>query len=64
MKKLLTKILKFIQGKKSVIVSLIALLITFSLTEGLIDKGLAELLSGILVLIAGGANYASYKLIK
>ena len=60
----MTQLLIFLKGKKTTIFSVIALLITYSLTKGYIDSDLAILFNGILVALGFSANYATGKLIK
>lgn len=55
--------LKWLSGKKSAIIGILALIITYFLTEGVITDNLAYLLNGILVIIGGGASYATKKLV-
>lgn len=55
--------LKWLSGKKSAIIGILALIITYFLTEGVITDNLAYLLNGILVIIAGGASYATKQLV-
>lgn len=57
--KLLTSLWVWVQGKKTVITALLGLTITFSFAQGYIDKAWAEYLSGALLILAGGANYAN-----
>lgn len=58
------QILEKLAGKKSTIIAIIALIITFCLNEKIISENVAYLLNGILAILAGGANYAGYKLGK
>lgn len=60
----MTNILIYLQGKKSTIFTVLALIITYSLTKGLIDNDMAVLLNGILVALGFSANYATGKLVK
>lgn len=55
--------LKWLSGKKSAIIGIIALIITYLLTEGMITENLAYLLNGILIIIGGGASYATKQLV-
>jgi len=60
----LIKFLEFLQGRKTTVFTIVALLITYCLTKGYIDNDLAILLNSILVALGFGANMATYKLIK
>lgn len=55
--------LKWLSGKKSAIVGIFALIVTYLLTEGVINENLAILFNGVLVIIAGGTSYATGKLV-
>lgn len=55
--------LKWLSGKKSAIIGILALIVTYFLTEGVINDNLAILFNGILVIIGGGASYATKKLV-
>jgi hypothetical protein len=55
--------LKWLSGKKSAIIGILALIITYFLTEGVITDNLAYLLNGILIIIGGGASYATKQLV-
>ncbi len=55
--------LKWLSGKKSAIIGILALIVTYLLTEGVINDNLAILFNGILVIIGGGASYATKKLV-
>lgn len=61
---IMTKVLKFLQGKKTTIATILALLITYCLTKGLIGNDEAILLNGILAALGLGANVMSAYLIK
>lgn len=58
------KIIEFLSGKKTTIVAIIALIVTYLLKENIIDINLAGLLDGILVILAGGANIATTRYFK
>lgn len=58
------QILEKLAGKKSTIIAIAALIITFCLNEKIISENIAYLLNGILAILAGTANYATYKLGK
>jgi hypothetical protein len=64
MKKFITSILEYLAGKKTSIATIIGALITYSLTKGLIDADLAQLLSVVLVALGLSANIASAKLLN
>jgi hypothetical protein len=63
MKNLLITILTWWSGKKSSIIAIIALIITLALTKGWIDDAWAICLNGILLILGGGASYATSKLV-
>ena len=52
--------MSLIDGKKATIVSILSLVIVFLLGRGYIQKDLADLLSGVLVLLAGSANVRNF----
>lgn len=58
-----SKLLSFLQWKKTTIWTICALIITYSLIKGYIDKETAILLNGILVALWLSANIATYKLV-
>lgn len=60
----MTQILTYLSGKKSTIFTVLALIITYSLTKGFIDNDLAILFNGILVALGFSANLATNKLVK
>lgn len=64
MKKTTTSILKYLKGRKTTIVAVIALTISFSNLKGFIDTDTSVYLHSLLTLIAFGANYATSKLVK
>lgn len=55
----MTNILIFLQGKKTTIGTILALVITYCLTKGYIDNDLAILLNGILIALWLAANIAT-----
>jgi len=57
MKQTILTTLDYLRGRKTTIASIVALLITYSLTKGFIDNDLAILLNGILVALGLTANY-------
>jgi hypothetical protein len=61
--KTLKQFLTWLSGKKTTIGSVIALLITYSLTKGVIDNDLALLLNSLLVVLGLTANYATSKIV-
>lgn len=60
----LKKILAYLQGKKSTIFTILALIITYSLSKGLIGDDEAILFNSILVALGFSANYATNKLVS
>lgn len=58
----MTKLLNYLQGKKTSIATIIGALIVYSLTKGFIDADLAQLLSAIMVALGLSVNIASSKL--
>ena len=60
----MTSLLTFLKGKKATIFSIVALLITYSLTKGFIDNDTAVLLNGVLVALGFSANIATNQLVK
>lgn len=55
------KVLTFLQGKKSTIVAVLALTISFISLKGGIDNDTATYLNLVLTTLAFGANYATNK---
>ena len=64
MKNTTTSILKYLKGRKTTIVAVIALTFSFANLKGLIDTDTSVYLNSILTLVAFGANYATNKLVK
>jgi len=62
MPKTIEIILNFLNGRKTTIMSIIALFITLALTKGWIDNDWAIFYNGVLVALGFSANYGSYKL--
>lgn len=58
-----TKLLAFLQGKKTSIGTICALIITYCLVKWYIDSDTAILLNGILVALWLSANIATFKLV-
>ncbi len=58
---MLDKILSLVNGKKSTIIAICALAVTLALKESFINDNWAVFLNGVLVVLAGGANYINYK---
>lgn len=58
-KTMLTKLLNFLNGRKTTIGTVLALIITYCLTKGYFDNDLALLLNGILVALGLTANIAN-----
>lgn len=63
MDKYLTLILKFLNGKKTIIVGITALVIQYLFAEGLINTNTSYLLGGILTLVGGTASVATHRLL-
>jgi hypothetical protein len=64
MKNTTISILKYLKGRKTTIVAVIALTFSFANSKGLIDTNTSVYLNSILTLVAFGANYATNKLVK
>ena len=64
MKNTTISILKYLKGRKTTIVAVIALTFSFANLKGLIDTDTSVYLNSILTLVAFGANYATNKLVK
>ena len=60
----MTQILIWLQGKKSTIGAILALVNTFLLTKGIIDNDWAILINGILLALGLTANIATARLVK
>ena len=60
----LKKILDLVNGKKTTIVSVVMLIVIFSVNRSWIPQDVAELISAIFVALGFSANYANYKLKK
>ena len=58
----MTKLLTYLQGKKTTIATIVGALITFSLTKGYIDGDIANLLATIMIALGLSVNIASAKL--
>lgn len=56
-------ILTWLSGKKSVIFGLCGVIVIYLLKEGQINENLALLIQSILTLLAGGASYATGRLV-
>lgn len=59
----LIQTLGWLSGKKSALIGILALVITYLLTSGVINDDLAYLLNGVLVIIGGSASYATGRFI-
>jgi hypothetical protein len=57
-------ILEKIAGKKTTIFSILQSIVVYLLATGTISNEVGVLLTSILTALAGGSNYASYKLGK
>ena len=60
----LKKILDLVNGRKTTIVSVVMLIVIFSVNRSWIAQDVAELISTIFVALGISANYANYKLKK
>lgn len=56
------KLMKFLKGKKSTILTILALGITYCLTKGWIGDAESLLFNGILVVLGLTANVTDYKM--
>ena len=56
---IVTRILEALDGKKSTILAISAVLLSYAVASGLIDANLGALLQTILSIISGGAVYAT-----
>ena len=59
----LLKALKWLSGKKTTIYGILGLIVTYLLSEGIIDANMAYLFGGILTLLAPGMSFATKKLV-
>jgi len=55
-------LLKFLNGKKTIFVGVLALVVTYLVAEQIIDSNLAYLLNGIVILLGGTASVATKKM--
>jgi len=58
------KLLLLIQGRKTTIFAVLQAIIVYLLANGLLQPNLAELLTTIMVLLAGGANYGTKRIMQ
>ena len=58
----LAQLLAYLQGKKTTIVAILGAINTYALATGMIDEQLGSLLATLILIIGGGANYATTKL--
>jgi hypothetical protein len=58
----MTKFLTFLDGKKSVIMSILALVVVYLMQSGVISDNLGLLIQSILSVLTGGAVVATKKL--
>lgn len=58
------KLLKLLDGKKTIIVGILALVVTYLVAQGYVDTNTAYLLNGIVVLLGGSASVATKQLEK
>lgn len=61
--KTLKTILKWLSGKKSTIVALIALTVSFCQLKNVIDSDTSVYINTFMLILAYGANYATSKLV-
>ncbi len=59
---MLQKIVDFLHGKKAVIIGVFGLVVAYLVQEGQVSPNLGTLLSGIIALLGGGADFATKKL--
>jgi hypothetical protein len=62
MKSFLISVLALVKGKKTSIVAIIGLTTTYLLAKAIIGNDEAIWISSVTAVVAGGANYADYKL--
>jgi hypothetical protein len=61
--KYLIKVLEFLQGKKTVILGCLLILVSYLSQDNIISANLGYALSAMLTLIGGGASYATTRLV-
>ena len=54
-------ILNLVNGKKTSIVAILLAVIVFTVSRGYIESDLADLLTFVIVTLAGSANYANHR---
>ena len=59
---LLAQFLVYVQGKKTTIIAIAGALNTYAMTIGWIDNNLGALIATIILILGGGANYATAKM--
>lgn len=57
-------VLSWLKGKKTTLVALIALVLSYLALKGLVGDAELVLFNGILTVLGFGANYATNKLVK
>lgn len=60
----LIQVLAFLQGKKTTLVALVALLMSYLALKGLIGNDELVLFNGVLTVLGLGANVATKRLVK
>jgi len=61
--KTIKQILTWLSGKKSVIFGALGVIVLYLLQEGQITENMAYLIQGLLTVLAGGASYATGRLV-
>lgn len=56
-------ILEFLHGKKATIVAIISLVTGYLASQGVLEQDLAVLINSIMLVLAGGADYQTKKLL-
>jgi len=62
-KNTMTKILEFLQGKKTTIATILGAILVYILNQGYISAELAQLISVILIALGLGSNYATARMV-
>jgi hypothetical protein len=64
LKAMLIEVLTFLKGKKSTMVAIVALILSYLALKGMIGQDEQVLFNGILAVLGLGANIATNKLVK
>lgn len=59
----ITAFLKWLSGKKGIILGMLALVVTYLFDDGLINSNMAYMFNGFLIILGGSASYATKKLV-